>query len=76
MINSQSHHLFESGPAFRRKYLDWGLFYQYNGFLPCWRQFERVLRQRNTILREKRPKSELAAWTDELIKYGLELDAV
>lgn len=74
LINSQSHNIFESGPAFRRKYLDWGLFYQSESFLPCWRQFERVLRQRNTILKERRPKQELDAWTEELVKYGVELD--
>ena len=51
VINSQSHHLFESGPIFRRKYLDWGLFYQSNQFLSCWQSFERALKQRNVILR-------------------------
>lgn len=76
LINSQSQHLFESGPVYRRKFLDWGLFYQFAGFLPCWRQFERVLKQRNTVLREKRSKNELNPWTDELIRYGLELDAL
>lgn len=76
LINSQSHHLFESGPMFRRKYLDWGLFYQSEHFLPCWKQFERILKQRNTILREKRPKNELNVWTDALVAKGLELDAL
>jgi DNA replication and repair protein RecF len=54
--------------------LDWGLFYQSESFLSCWRHFERVLRQRNAVLRERRPKKELDVWTAELIKYGLELD--
>lgn len=76
LINSQSHNLFELGPVFRRKYLDWGLFYQNEGFLLCWRQFERVLKQRNAVLRDKKPKKELAGWTEELVKYGLELDTL
>lgn len=74
LINSQSHNVFESGPVFRRKYLDWGLFYQTESFLPYWRQYERILKQRNTILRERRPKNELNPWTEELIKYGLTLN--
>jgi DNA replication and repair protein RecF len=74
LINSQSHHFFESGPSFRRQFLDWGLFYQDPGFLPCWRQFERVLKQRNALLREKRTKRELDAWTQELVSIGLVLD--
>jgi len=74
IINSQSHQLFESGPAYRRKFLDWGLFYQAENFLSCWRHFERVLKQRNAVLTERRPKTELNVWTEELVKYGLELD--
>lgn len=76
LINSQAHHLFESGPAFRRKYLDWGLFYQSPHFLPCWRQFERTLKQRNAALREKRHKNEVQAWSIELAKYGNELNGL
>ena len=76
LINSQSQHLFESGPVYRRKFLDWGLFYQFESFLPCWRHFERVLKQRNSVLRDRRPKNELNPWTDELIRYGLEMDAL
>jgi DNA replication and repair protein RecF len=74
VINSQSHHLFELGPVFRRKYLDWGLFYYSEQFLSCWRQFERVLKQRNVLLRHNRPKNELSPWTEELIKYGCQFD--
>lgn len=76
LINSQSQHLFESGPLYRRKFLDWGLFYQFEHFLSCWRQFERVLKQRNAVLRDRRSKNELQPWTDELIRYGLELHAL
>lgn len=74
IINSQSHQLLEAGPVFRRKYLDWGLFYYNSDFISCWRHYERALKQRNTILRDKRSRSELEPWTNELIKYGLELD--
>ena len=74
LIDSHAHDLLEGGPAFRRKFLDWGLFYQYPEFITSWRHYERVLKQRNSILREKRPRKELDAWTNELIKYGLELN--
>jgi DNA replication and repair protein RecF len=74
VINSHSHHLFESGPIYRRKFLDWGLFYQFEEFLPCWRNFERALRQRNILLRERRPLTQLKSWTEELVKYGVKLD--
>jgi DNA replication and repair protein RecF len=76
LINSQSHLLFESGPMYRRKFLDWGLFYHFTAFMPCWRQYERALRQRNSLLKQRRPKAEINPWTDALVKYGLELDAL
>lgn len=74
IINSQSHQLFEAGPLNRRKYLDWGIFYQYPNFLECWRNFERVLKQRNALLRAKRPKNEINFWSEELAKHALEFD--
>lgn len=74
VINTHSHQLLESGPVFRRKYLDWGLFYQFPEFIQIWRQYERALKQRNSILRDKRSRNELEIWTEELIRLGLELD--
>lgn len=74
LINSQSHNIFEAGPNYRRRYLDWGLFYAFDGFLPCWRQYERALKQRNALLKSRRPAPELTAWTDALITHGLVLN--
>lgn len=76
LINSQSHQIFESGPAHRRKYLDWGLFYHFQQFLPVWRQFERALKQRNAVLKQRRPKTELEPWTNELVALATQVDAM
>ncbi len=75
LINADSHEFFEGGPAFRRKYLDWGLFYDSPAFIAAWRQYERVLRQRNAALKERCAKSVLEGWTVELAKHGEVLDA-
>lgn len=74
IINTQSHQLLEGGPIFRRKYLDWGLFYHNSEFMMAWRHYERALKQRNAILKERRGKNELEIWTHELVKYGRLLD--
>ena len=76
VINSHSHNIFESGPIYRRKYLDWGLFYQFDNFFSVWRLFERALKQRNAALRNSRPKRELDVWTEELVKHGVALDSL
>ena len=74
LINAHSHLILESGPTFRRKLLDWGLFYHSQEFYSHWRQFDRTLKQRNILLKAQRPKQEIIPWTYELIRHGLKLD--
>lgn len=70
IIHTQLHYFLEAGPLFRRKYLDWGLFYHFDEFLFCWRQYERVLKQRNSLLKSKCSRKDLHPWNEELIIYG------
>jgi DNA replication and repair protein RecF len=74
LIHSHSYHLLEGGPVFRRKYLDWGVFYLNNNFLRIWRDYGQILRQRNAALRSQSPKKEIAIWTNELIGKAVQLD--
>lgn len=72
LINSLSYyHLLET-PGFRRKYLDWGIFYSSPAFLGIWKQFERALRQRNAALRNQLPEKELTIWSHKLIEYAIQ----
>lgn len=66
LINSNCFSLLDAGPVFRRKYLDWGVFYLNSDFLRVWRDFTQLLKQRNSALRCRRSKKELASWTQEL----------
>lgn len=74
LIHSGTHQLLESGPTFRRKYLDWGGFYLSAEYVQHWKQYARALRQRNLLLRKRVFSKELPSWTAELIKYGNQLD--
>lgn len=76
LINSSCFDLLDGGPVFRRKYLDWGAFYLTNDFLRTWKMYERALKQRNEILRERGASKELAVWTAELVRCGLLLDGL
>jgi DNA replication and repair protein RecF len=76
LIHSHCYHLLDGGPLFRRKYLDWGVFYINNDFLRIWRGYVQVLKQRNAALRMHRSKTEVQAWTDELIPKAAQLDAL
>lgn len=70
LINVHSHYLLEGSPAFRRKYLDWGMFYQNKEFHAVWFRFRRLLKQRNAALRRKALPRELAGWTQQLAEAG------
>ncbi len=75
LINSYCYNLLDAGPAYRRKYLDWGSFYHNNTFFAAWRDFTQALKQRNANLRQgQRSKQELESWTQALASKALKLD--
>ncbi len=68
-IDPTLHTLFEDAPKLRRKLLDWGVFYAEPEFLPAWRCYQRVLKQRNAALRNGDAQAS-RLWGGELAKYG------
>lgn len=70
-----SHALVDGPSEGRRRYLDWGLFHvereeRGGDFLQHWRRHARALKQRNALLRLRRPDSQLDAWEQELAQAG------
>lgn len=51
LMEPNSHLLVSGAPEARRKFLDWGVFHVEQPFLKVWRDFSRVLKQRNAALR-------------------------
>jgi DNA replication and repair protein RecF len=74
-LGGNLHQLIEEGPAFRRQYLDWGLFHVKPGYPSIWKRFQKLLRQRNAALRTSLPPNEVSAWNPELSIAGEELHA-
>lgn len=70
LVDRQLHRVFEEGPVYRRRYLDWGLFYVEPSFFELWRRHERALRQRNQALRTHAPRAEVEVWNPEFIATG------
>jgi DNA replication and repair protein RecF len=70
LMDTHCYKMLDGGPLFRRKYLDGGVFYFNPDFLRIWREFNRVLKQRNAALRAKVSYNELKVWSDELIQYA------
>lgn len=70
ILEPDSHRLLEDGPAYRRRYLDWGVFHVEHRFYPAWRRYQRALKQRNQSLKSVQSRGEIEAWNPELIAAG------
>ncbi len=70
IVTPESFKLFFGGPKERRRFIDLGLFHVKHEFSQVWSLFNKVLKQRNACLRNKRSDKELAFWSDELCRYS------
>ncbi len=67
--------LVKGGPALRRRYLDVTILQMDEGYLGHFQQYERTLKQRNSLLRQRVPnlESQLAVWDAPLAEHGAAL---
>lgn len=71
-----SHELIAGASDERRSYLDWGVFHVEHAFLPTWRRYQRILKQRNVLLRRLADTRELDSWNHELARAAEPLVAM
>lgn len=65
-LHPQSHLLIQGPPAYRRAFLDWGVFHVESSFLAAWQRYRKALRQRNAALRQGLGQAAVRAWHTEL----------
>lgn len=70
LIDPLAHRLLDEGPAYRRSFVDWGVFHVEHQFLGIWRRYQRALKQRNRALREALGTKAIEAWNEELVSSG------
>lgn len=77
--------LIDGGSGLRRKYLDWLVFHVEHSFIDNWRDFQRLLKQRNSLLRKQHPQNASAreslriqqsVWDKAFIESSLVLNEV
>jgi DNA replication and repair protein RecF len=77
ILNADSFQLIEGSPLQRRRFLDWMVFHVKPEFIDPWQRLQRVIKQRNSLLRhDKITRLELAPWDKELIALTLEIDSL
>lgn len=67
VIHADSLGLLAGAPAQRRALLDWIAFYNYSDFHQDWRNYQRILKQRNACLRDPLQHYALPHWTEQLV---------
>jgi DNA replication and repair protein RecF len=70
VVDPGIHRLVEEGPAYRRRWLDWGVFHVEPGFVHAWSEYARSLKQRNAALKRRADPS---PWEPDLVRHGVQL---
>jgi len=73
-LGGNLHTLIEDGPAYRRQFLDWGLFHVKPEYAVHWKRFHKLLKQRNAALRKGATSREVLAWNPDLAEAAESLD--
>lgn len=68
LIHPESIDLLAGSPVQRRSLLDWLAFYREPEFQQEWKNYQRILKQRNACLRDSKQRYALADWTQQLIQ--------
>jgi len=73
-VGGNLHGLIENGPPVRRQFLDWGLFHVKPDYIPVWKQFQKLIKQRNAALRSASSSREITVWDRDLVTCSESLD--
>jgi DNA replication and repair protein RecF len=65
VIDPEVHSLVAGGPEQRRRFVDWIVFHVEPAYLNAWRRFRRVLKQRNSLLKQGASGRDLDTWDEE-----------
>lgn len=77
VIDAEAFSLLDGSPSVRRQFLDWLVFHVEPSFYPAWRNAQRCLKHRNTLLRRGRIEpAELQPWDQELIQASVTIDSL
>jgi DNA replication and repair protein RecF len=76
IITPESFKLFFGGPKERRRFVDLGLFHVEHVFPEHWKNYSRVLKQRNACIKSGLNDSNLAYWTSQLVLQSSKLTEI
>jgi DNA replication and repair protein RecF len=66
IIYSDIFQIIDAGPLVRRSLIDWGLFHVKHNYLSLLKEYKKVLKHRNALLKTKAPYAEFIPWDKQL----------
>lgn len=77
VFHSNSVDLIYESAEVRRRFLDWGLFHVEQHFHKLWRDLNKVVRQRNQLLKDVRSRvAEIKVWDEQLVAISAKITAL
>jgi len=73
VIYSDVFQIIDAGAAVRRSLLDWGLFHVKHNYLGVWKEYKKVLKQRNALLKTHAAYNQFVPWDKQLSKLANEI---
>jgi DNA replication and repair protein RecF len=74
LIHPNAYRLLDCGPKIRRQFIDWGLFHVEQSFYPLWKHLNRILKQRNVLIRQGQSYEMIAMWDRDFVKISNEIN--
>ncbi|KTC64799.1 RecF recombinational DNA repair ATPase (plasmid) [Legionella adelaidensis] len=68
--------IIDAGPSVRRTILDWGLFHVEPNYHQLWKDYRRVLKQRNSLLRQNGTAAQFLPWDTMLVTLANKLHQI
>lgn len=66
--------IIDAGPSARRAVLDWGLFHVKPDYFSVWKDYKKVLKQRNALLKKQASYEYFIPWDKQLARLAQQLD--
>jgi len=73
IIEPNTFKLLAGAPSERRHFIDWGVFHVEHDFLNKWREFKKLLQQRNAVLK-KQQTDMLSIWDKGFVRAAIEVN--
>lgn len=70
VLNADSYQLLNGSAQNRRQFLDWGVFHFELNFISIWKEFGRILKQRNAGLQQQLPIAQVRIWDEMLVQQA------